>query len=197
MSLINWNDEYTFNHPNVYGDCGGYNRQNKENLYYLCQHFLLRTAFPFQPGETILLVGAGFGWIAEDFISNGLGPVCAVDTSAWIQAEKSQHSVIEIYNYDVTNVTDQESIKQVLGVTGSSKIDWCITEDFFTGMSDSECLTIAQSLRDIGNQVIHYISPSPGTVSGVLANRNWKTGAAWKQLLTPDLVLMGRSNLVL
>lgn len=200
MPLVDWNQEITYNHPHVYGSSGGYNRDNKVNLYYMCQQELLIRLFPFSPGETILLVGAGFGWLAEDFLSHGLGPVCAVDTSAWIQAEKINHSVVDVHDLDVTNAQDQDQIKVILGLDTTDKIDWCITEDFFTGCSDSECLVIANALRSIGKNVIHYITPPPLVMPGpesVLYNRNWKTGAEWKQLLAPDYILMVRSGTVL
>ena len=197
MPIVNWDQEITFNHPDVYGNSGGYNRQNREYLIDVCSHRSLVNLFPYQQGESILLVGAGFGWIAELFIENGLAPVCAVDTSLWIQQEKQNHSVIDVHNLDVTNVNDQQSIKQILGLQPNEKIDWCITEDFFTGISDEECLAIAESLRGIGNNVIHYITPPPVKDLEILRTRNWKTGPEWKQLLSPDSILMVHSGNIL
>lgn len=197
MPLVDWNQETTYNHTDVYGGIGGYNRNNKEGLSIICNHRFLREAFPFQPGESILLVGAGFGWIAEDFISNGLGPVCAIDTSTWIQSNKNDNSFIEVYNYDVTNDQHKNSIKQILNLSVEEKIDWCITEDFFTGLSDVECLNIANHLRILGNNVIHYITSPPKKTTETLMTRNWKTQEEWKELLSPDYILMVNSNKVL
>ena len=197
MPIIDWNQEITFNHPDVYGNSGGYNRQNKDYLIDVCSHKSLINLFPYQQNETILLVGAGFGWIAETFIERGFNKICAVDTSLWIQQNKHIHSIIDIHNLDVTNLSDQQSIKQILQLQQNEKIDWCITEDFFTGITDQECLTISSCLRDMGKNVIHYITPPPVRDLAYLKNRNWKTGAEWKTLLSPDKILMVNSNTVL
>ena len=196
MSIINYNLESTFNAPDCYGDSGGYFRTNKDYLMDVCEHWRLRTTLNPQPGDSTLLLGAGFGWIAEEWIAQGLGPICAVDTSEWIQSEKANNAVVEIHSYDITNLEHQLAIKSLLDLQPNEKIKWCITEDFFTGCSDSECLNIAETLRNIGENVVHYISPPPRSPD-ILPDRNWKTGEQWKSLLSPDKVLIRGTSVLL
>jgi hypothetical protein len=192
MPIANYNLEYTYNCPENYGNFGGYNRNNKEYLFDLCRDFKLLEKVAPQPNQTILFVGSGFGWIAENWISHGLGPICAVDTSNWIHSEKHIHAAIPIYNYDVTNAQHQGEIKQLLGLQLDQKIDICITEDCFPGMYDSECLAMAESLRSIGNRVIHYITPPAKDPNYDLTifPGNKKTAEGWKALMPTDSILM-------
>ena len=192
MPVANFDLEYTYNCPENYGNFGGYCRANKDNLYDLCADFKLLEIVNPQPNQTILIVGAGFGWIAEKWLAQGLGPICAVDTSAWIQSEKQAHAVIPIHNYDVTNVLRQLEIKQLLGLQPEQKIDICITEDCLPGMTDQECVDVSGSLNQIGNRVVHYITP-PAKDPNYDANivpRNKKTAQSWKFLLPNDSILM-------
>ena len=196
MTIPNYNLESTYNDPFMYGSCGGYYRKNKDYIMGASKHYKLKQIINPKPGDTILLVGAGFGWIAEDWLLSGLGPICAVDTSDWIQNNKNQHAVIEIHNYDVTNKTDQLNIKNYLRISSDKKIKWCITEDVFSDCIDSECLLISQHLRNIGENIVHYISPPPRS-SEILCDRNWKTGTQWKMLLSPDLIFMKGTEVLL
>lgn len=182
---MNYNLESTFNHPKNYGMLpGGYCRANKSAIWYNDQ-YRIRSELGIQPNESILLVGAGFGWLAEDWIADGYGPICAVDTSNWIQSRKSQESNIEIYSLNVTNLADQNTIKNLLGITPGNKITWCITEDILVCNTDDDCLQISESLRNIGNNVVH-ISSSP---SVTLPDHNWKTITEWENFLYPDKIV--------
>jgi hypothetical protein len=196
MPIANYNLEYTFNCPQNYGSVGGYNRNNKNYILEIFQDFkLLETVAP-KSNETVLFVGCGFGWIAEDWLSRGLGPICAVDTSTWIHNQKHIHAAIPIYNYDVTNPEHRVEIKNLLGLTSEQKIDICITEDCFSGLYDAECVTIAESLRLISNRVIHYITPpaKDPNYDSVIFPGNKKTAEAWKTLLPQDSILMRYSG---
>ena len=192
MPIANYNLEYTYNCPQNYGNWGGYNRSNKDYLYNLCKDFKLLDLVNPQPNQTILMVGVGFGWIAEKWLERGLGPICAVDTSAWIHSEKHNHAAIPIYNYDVNNTQHQLEIKQILGLQPSEKIDICITEDCFTGMTDQECVQMSQSLGVIGKKVVHYISPPAADPEYDLTifPGNKKTAEGWKSLLSNDSIIM-------
>lgn len=188
MSIADYHREDIFNHPANYGIFPkGYTRANKF-LIWDHDHYFARDAFGIKPREGILLVGAGFGWVAEDWIREGLGPICAVDTSQWIQSRKIIESQIPIYPYDVNDVSDQILIKQTIGCD----IEWCITEDMISCLSDEECVILCKNLRQLGRRVAHIISPTTDR----LPQHNYKTKEEWKTFLYPDAVFL-RSECIL
>lgn len=193
MPIIDYNSESAFSHPTVYGAIGGYNSANKGFLWLAMRHAEFLPKLDIKPGDTILMIGVGFGWIAENWIEQGLGPICAIDTSRWIQSAKSQHATIEIHDFDVTDYSTHEQIKQILGLQPQDKIDWCITEDFFTEITDQECIDISLALRTIGNNVIHYITPKLSEdllQIPEIGIRNYKTESEWNTLLSPDKIVI-------
>ena len=176
-----------------YSMFGGYLVENKEIIWQSARHAELLPQLNILPNETVLIIGAGFGWIAEKWQAQGIGPICAVDTSQWIQSEKAQNANIEIYDFDITDYSTHTSIKQVLGLQPSDKIDWCITEDFFTEITDQSCLDIAAVLRSIGNHVVHYITKKPAEELLTIpefAIRNYKTEEEWNALLSSDRIII-------
>lgn len=192
MPLVKFDDTY-YNHPSIYGgEFGGYNRANKDNLYNLCRDGEISQVLGLKPGDSILFVGSGFGWIEESWQEQGLGPICSVDTSEWIQQNTVTNSVVTIHSYDVTNLNDQLSIKSVLGLTATDMITWCIT-DVINTLSDEECLTLTQALRSISLNVVHRVVAMPNDIPGLLTY-NWKSLAEWKSLLDPDKLLVFYRN---
>jgi len=193
MPIIDYNLESAYSDPTNYGAIGGYNSTNKEFLWKVLRHDEFLPRLDIKPNDTILMVGVGFGWIAENWIAQGLGPICAIDTSHWIHSAKSQHANIDIYNFDITDYSTHDQIKQILGLQSSDKIDWCITEDFFTEITNQECIDISLALRSIGNNVIHYITPklSEELLSiPQIGVRNYKTEEEWNTLLSPDRIVI-------
>lgn len=200
MPIIDWNQESSFNHPDIYGRIGGYCRNSKEDIMRVCEHHKLQVAINPTPDQKILIVGAGFGWIAESWIESGISSICAVDTSAWIQSNKAGNAVIDIYDYDVMTSQGVASIKQVLNVAAEDKIDLCVTEDIICSYTDQECVELSEQLRTFCNRIVHYTSrgpQKPENFTPELAKYNWKTGPQWKQLLSPDGILMIESTEVL
>lgn len=182
MSIADYHQEDIFNHPANYGIFPkGYTRANKF-LIWDHDHYFARDAFGIKPGESIVLIGAGFGWVAEDWIREGLGPICAVDTSQWIQSRKDIESQIPIYPYNVNDTSDRKLIMQIIG----GDIDWCITEDMISCLSDSECITLCANLRKIGSRVAHIVSATTDR----LPQHNYKTKEEWINFLSPDLVFV-------
>lgn len=180
MPIADYNEEYTFNQPANYGVYpGGYTSAN-QFLIWGHDHYFARDAFGIKPGESILLVGAGFGWVAQDWLREGLGPICAVDTSRWIQSMKFIEATVPIHPYNVNDASDRKLIMQTIGCD----IDWCITEDMMSCLSDEECVILCKNLRQLGRRVAHIISPTTSR----LPNHNYKTGTQWKKFLEPDLI---------
>ena len=200
MPIIDWNQESSFNHPDIYGRIGGYCRNSKEDIMRVCEHHKLQIAINPTSEQKILIVGAGFGWIAESWIESGISSICAVDTSAWIQNNKAENAVIDIYDYDVMTSQGVAAIKQVLNVAPEDKIDLCVTEDIICSYTDQECIELAVQLRTFCNRIVHYTSrgpQKPENFTPELSKYNWKLESEWKQLLSPDQILIIGSTEVL
>lgn len=192
IEKIDYNQKSSYDEAG-YNIFGGYLLENKEAIWQAAKHQDLLPKLSISLGESILIIGAGFGWIAEKWLAQGIGPICAVDTSQWIQSEKANHASIEIYNFDITDYSTHAGIKQILNLSDLDKIDWCITEDFFTEIPDQDCLSITEALRSIGKNVVHYIShkPAPNLLEDpIVAVRNWKTEEEWNMLLSPDRIII-------
>jgi hypothetical protein len=158
-------------------------------------HWLLRDALNLQPGQSIGLIGAGYGWVAEDWAADGLGPIVAVDTSTYIQSNKTLHATVTILDEDGTSNPSRGRIRQALGLSGNRKADWGITEDILPGMTDAECLTLAGHMRNLATTVVHWVSALKARNQD--PRLNWKTLEDWKALMTPDLVVQRGTNRVL
>lgn len=197
MPNFNFNLQSTYNLPGMYGGVpNGYTRENKEYIARSIAGSIYTTVNPTSD-DTILLVGAGFGWVAEYLIELGINKICAVDTSLWIQSQKSIEAVVDIHNLDVTSTQDQLTIKNLLGLSANEKIKYCITEDLFSVLNDAECIDISQNLRNIGDTVIHSIGTQEIKAPNSVLPFNWKTLNEWKQLLSPDLIIKSRSNIII
>lgn len=144
-------------------------------------HHALRSALNLLPGQAIVIIG-GFGWIAEDWLSRGLGPIICIDNSPWIQANKAVHAALPILNEDALSTQSQANILTSLGTTPT----WVITEDVLPCYADSEILSALPAFRAMGGTVVHWVSCA---VSNCDVRLNWKTQEQWKALVGPDLVV--------
>lgn len=143
-------------------------------------HWRLRNALGLLPGTSICIVGAGYGWIAEDWEEAGLGPIVCTDTSTYIHQGVALHAVKTILDEDALTA---ESRSRILAAAGLAHFDLVITEDVLPILSDEECLVLCSALRELGLSVAHWIS-----VGGGDPRLNWKTPEAWRAL-TGDLIV--------
>jgi len=154
---------------------GGFVRERKADILGN-DHWALAEALDLQPGTSITLLGAGFGWIAEDWIEKGLGPIECVDNGQWIQENKHLHATLPILPDPV-----QQS-------------DLYITEDVLTCYGDDEVLAILASLRPVCPRLVHWVSTvTPSSMPGL----NWKTIEEWKVLVAPDQVAQRGTGVLL
>lgn len=158
-------------------------------------------------GQRIVIVGCGFGWVTEYLIAQGWGPVgngtsagriVSVDTSTWIQANKSVHAVVPVVNAEVNASTGRRTIRQQLG-NPNITIDWCITEDVLpilagndTGTGQNEYGPFASACRQVATNVAHWV-----TCEGNHPELNWKSLATWTALMAPDVVIERPSGRVI
>jgi hypothetical protein len=181
MPLVDYNLKSTFDV--AYNDSGGYSRDTRP---VILRDAPLRLAqvLHMQPGEPILIVGAGYGWIAEEWLDMGLGPICPVDTSEWIQSSKYDSSTIEIYSLDVSKEADVQRIHQLLDTT---RIEWVITENVLPVLTDDECETLSRHLHSFCPNIIHYMQTSKPHTDP--QKHNWKSADEWKDLLPADRIV--------
>lgn len=176
----------------VNGQTVHYVREAKEQ--YLGQdHWKLRDALGLQPGQKICLVGGGYGWVAEDWGAAGLS-VTVCDTSAYIQANKTSQSTVQVLNESGLSVQSRRNLLTVAGLPQNGKFDWIITEDVLPMLTDNECLPLGSECRKFGLNVAHWVSVKE---AGNFAPLNWKTLAEWKALMTPDKVVKRGTSEVL
>ena len=202
MPLVDFNDPALWDGgpTSLYRDGfgRGYVREAKET-YIGDDAQRLREALDIKPGQSIILVGAAFGWMAEDWEDAGLGPIVALDTSRWI-LDRLEHAARPIINEDIGN---HAAVTKALGKTRAT---WCISEDLIAALSDDEAVALAKRMRPMAEHVVHWTScgirRGPNPMEGVEGEwagdprLNWKTLEDWKELLAPDTVVarneMGR-----
>jgi hypothetical protein len=164
--------------------------------FYGNDHTRLREVLDIQAGQSIILVGAGFGYVAEQWTGLGYGPIVAIDTSTWIHANKGD---AEVLNEDGTTNQSRGRIRQALGLSGNQRATWCISEDMLGVLTDAEAVQAATSMRIIGTNVVHWLScgvrvwNDPNTWAGD-PRLNWKTLEDWKLLLGADTCVSRNEN---
>jgi hypothetical protein len=147
----------------------------------------LREALGIEPGDSIIIVGGAFGWIAELWDAQGYGPIVVTDTSQWIQDNKAENAVVPILDEDGKTAESRDRILATLGVDLAT---WVISEDVLPALLDDEAVEMSQGMRLLGENVAHWVSAKLVTQDDRL---NWKTLEDWKELVAPDLVV-GRND---
>lgn len=178
-----------FNNPSVWDELyaaseGGmvlHFERRAKSLILGEDHQTLRTALGLRGGEAVALIGAGFGWVAEDWKAAGLGPVLAVDTSKYLHSNLPGNAIVPILDADVSTPIGRQDIRYALG----GVVDWVISEDVMPCFTDEEAVALAEGMRKLAPNVVHWVSIKGGSRSAL----NWKTAIEWKQLLTPDKVV--------
>lgn len=189
----------------INGQAVGYARTARQQYYGNDVDRLIAAlvAKGLQKGHRIALIGAGFGWAAERFVELGYGPmadgtasgkICNVDTSTWIQANKTGNATTTIISADVNASTGRRTIKQQFG-SNNAVIDWAVSEDVLpiligndAGTGNNEIAPFASSLRQLATNVAHWVTTLiPGGDQD--SRLNWKSLETWKALVTPDFVI--------
>lgn len=193
MPITDWNDSAVWNA--LYSGCSNEEEQfvrDSKDIIMCNAHWRLKDALDIKPSESIVLIGAAYGWIAEDWIQFGLGPVVAVDISTYIQTRKHMHAVVPIINENILTESGLEAIRSVLGGNGIMA-DWVISEDLLPMLTDQECLDMGREMRKLGKNVAHWVTTkSPGNVEW--PPMNWKTLEEYKNLMSPDAIVKRGSD---
>ena len=181
MNLLDFDSQETWNQLyrcEIDGEILGYERKAKPGIIGLDAE-KLGNALNLQPGQRILLVGGGYGFVQEDLEQVGLGPIVTTDISAHIQGTKSENATVEIYNESALTFESRGRIQALF----EGPIDVVITEDVLPCLSDAECISLSMALNELCEDVVHWVSPlSPGSVGSL----NWKSLEDWKDFLPND-----------
>lgn len=165
------------------GRVAHYERAAKEK--YLGQdHWRLLDTLGIQKGAAITLIGAGFGWVGEDWLGAGYGPIVCADTSAWIRANLTGNAIVPILSENALSVKSRKNIRNAAGTA----IIWAISEDALAVLEDSEAITLSVALHQLAPNVVHWVSEN---VHDPRLNPN--SAAAWKVVL-PDDIIVGRGS---
>ena len=164
------------------GEYVGYCRKAKQAFYGMDVQSLI-SALPFKRRDKILFVGAGFGWMQEDFAEAGFKHrnMLSLDTSRWIHANLADNAVVTVEFLDVMKSGDRKIIMTKL------KPDWIISEDCLPLFSNDEVLEFCKCLRIMAPKIARWVTPLVG--SSQHPQMNWKTLEDWKKLVAPDLVV--------
>lgn len=170
------------------GTTAGFERRARERILGR-DHWALMTALDVRAGQTVLIVGGGFGWVAEDW--NNAGVRCTVvDPSPWIQRNKHHHARVPILCEDLLS---SASRLRVCDFAEVDEFDHIISEDVMPCLADEECLTLAKYMRRfaVDGRASHWVTPD------ARPPLNGKTLEQWKTLLTPDKVVQRGTAVVL
>jgi|SRR6516164_528684 hypothetical protein len=183
MPLMDFNQQATWDtlyaaYVGPAGDQLVHYTRSVAGVHYGAAYTECRKKLPLNPAWKILIVGAGFGWGAEDFKNAGYTVTCT-DTSAWIQTNLSSNATLPILNEDILTAA---------GRTAIGKQDYIFTEDVLPSLSDSEVATFIAACRLVTSHVAHLVTPLV-TDGGQHPALNWKTLQQWKTAVTPDFVV--------
>lgn len=166
---------------------GGYTRSNAV-VFRLVQKdaATLRERLGVVAGQSICMLGSGFGWEAEEWQAAGLGPIVCADFSTWIHANKPGNATVTILNEDGSTATSRNNIKQAGNITGNNKYDFIISMDTMPWLDDDECGRLASVMRDLGTHVVHFLSVAEVNKPPV---GNWRKLSEWKTFFGTDTVV--------
>jgi hypothetical protein len=197
MPLIDFNDPATWDGgpTSLYrdGEGRGFVRETRGSYYgdEGQDAVKLGEALDVQPGDSVIIIGGAFGWIAELWEAQGLDPMIVTDSSRWIHANKGEHATHAILDEDSLSEESRMAILAAAGLYGEERATWCISEDVMPALADAEALALSTAMRAMGVNVAHWVSCKMVDQDPRL---NWKTLEEWKELLAPDLVVARNEN---
>ncbi len=145
----------------------------------------------------IIIFGAGFAWGLEYLRAQGFANSWAVDTSTYIQENKTttdpddgiQRCLVPNDLFNVNAALPGQRTQLINGTVGVGNLFGVIvTERMLSSFSDQEVVEAAALLRDHlldpTGRLIHIETPTQP--DGQQAGYNWHTLAEWKVLLPDD-----------
>jgi len=187
MPQVDYNFKKTFDVAYQIDYC----RKNKDKLTpQSAVNFLKSLDTDFN--DTILVIGAAFGFVVEEWIKQGYKNVFALDTSAWIQQEKKNNATVEIYNIDITSTIGKQEAKALID---GAKFNWAISENVLTILSDKECVILTNSMRTLSKNVVHLVQCKSEKQEKRFPH-NWKSKEEW-ELFLPNTTIVDLNDLIM
>lgn len=165
---------------------------------------ILVGALNLTESDRVLLVGSGFGWLAECLEKQVSGiTTISLDTSTWIQSTKNQTETSLIGEMvqaagilpvmsryaEVVAALDDGGPRARVPIGGEDVLrandraqlkqahgtfDWAITETVLTWLDDSECVALDVSMHKSAINVAHMMLPYSISALGSEPSWNWK-----------------------
>lgn len=169
---------------------GGYtDKWNRESLFAYRVEALAsgNKGIQVSPGSSVLIIGAGFGFLAEYLVDNyqfNVNNLRMIENSTYIHNNLTVYSRVgirdRIYNIDALSPTVLVDLRAFIG--GNGRSNWVITDDIIPGFTDSEVVTFLNNCEALqGGQggIVHLISTHQDYIQQ--DNRlNWKTITQWR-----------------
>lgn len=145
--------------------------------------------FQVSPGQSVLIVGGGFGYLAEYLINNyqfNTNNLTIIDNSPYIHLNKTtQQTNVAISNSIINiDVLASDVLTLVRGVIGGNgRSNWVITDDVISEMqNDTEInafIANCESLQGGNGGIVHLTSTLIETATQD-PSLNWKTIEQWQ-----------------
>lgn len=190
----------------------GYNAPGRRAIYQR-RRDVIASQFGPPDGRSLSIAGCGYGYLVDELTDDGWTNCAGFDDGVWcltriLAGELPASKKLLVVKADVLDETGPEStqtVKQQFGITGQNKIDLVISEDLLPCLSDAELTTALENMRDMATSVAHIVTvvdtdqngqefQPPGTYMSAAdlhpgQELNWKTAAAWKELVSSDVLI--------
>lgn len=141
-------------------------------------------------------------WMIDDGITD------QAEQDLWLSRvfRPGPRAKVPILDESLGDNQSQKRVRTALGLSGSARGRWAVTENVLPWLSDAEALVLSAGMRKVAQTVAHLVTPfassskqeigplwnwkhldDVGLTRSDLALQPWYTTASWKALLPSDL----------
>ena len=124
----------------------------------------------------------------ERIISEGLDPDSGAGAALLAEWDVNGRTQSIILNEMMNTAQSRKAVRNALGLSGNTKVDWAISANVLPVLDDSEVVDMNTAMQLVADNVAHY-TPILSTVGTQRPDFNWKTLMGWKALLTPSIII--------
>lgn len=138
-------------------------------------------ALGVQPGDRVLVVGCGFGYLIDRFHAAGFPLVWGIDNSEWIDARKGVEAADGVVWVE-DDIQGGGRVRAALRqLTGANTFRWVVTEAVVMDFDDQDLpgfYAACDTVTEPGGSVVHFVMlpPFAERVAGLV---NEKVFAEW------------------